>query len=426
VRVLYTLLAIAVLPLALVRLLVKSRRDPRYRAHLGERFGCYPTPATRGALWCHAVSVGEVHALGPLVEAILDAEPDAAILVTVTTPTGREAATSSLPRTIEVRYLPFDLPVFVERALAKVAPRVVVTVEGEVWPNLVAGATRRGCPVWVVNARMSDRALGRYLRVRRVVGPAFAQVSRFLAQGERDARNLVRLGVDPARVEVAGNLKFDRALPELSGGRDGPSLVLGCLRLGEEAVVVPAVRRLLDAFTDLEVVVVPRQIGDAERFIEAFGAAGVPAMRVTALLGEPRPGVVVYDRMGGLRDAYARATLAYVGGALVPLGGHNVAEAGAFALPVIVGPHHFNNADAVAALAEAKALEVVATSDAFYAAAHAWLSAPTQCHRAGMRARAAVQRLAGAAAVAVLAMQAAGLVEATTGAGVQSSGANGR
>lgn len=395
----YTALASLALPIALSRLLYKARRDRRYLEHLGERFGRYPASGDRCDIWFHAVSVGEVAALVPLVEALRRAAPQIRLLVTVTTPTGRAAAQAALGEAAEIRYLPYDLPPFVSNVLDRARPRALITVERELWPNLFRAAAARGCAVWVVNARLTERSAAGYRRVWALVAPAFDAVTGFFAQSSRDARNLAALGVAEARIEVAGNLKLDRAPPAAERSAPRRCLALGCLRRGEEATVVPAVAKLAAAFGDLEVIVSPRQIGDAEKFAQAFAAAGLAVHRlgcITEIDDLARPVVALYDRMGGLGEVYARASVAYVGGALIPLGGHSVAEAAGYGLPVIVGPYHEHNADAVAVLAEVGALTVVTDPEGFVAAAFAWLADPAGCAEAGGRARDALQGMRGA------------------------------
>lgn len=410
----YTALASLALPMALSRLLYKARRDRRYLAHLGERFGRFPCAGNRCDIWFHAVSVGEVAALVPLVEALRRAAPGLCLLVSVTTPTGRAAAKAALGDAAEIRYLPYDLPPFVSAVLDRVRPRALITVERELWPNLFRAAAARGCTVWVVNARLTERSAASYRRVWPIVAPAFDAVTGFFAQSSRDARHLAALGVAEGRIEVAGNLKFDRALPGAVRPAQRRCLALGCLRRGEEQTVVPAVAELAAAFGDLEVLVCPRQIGDAGKFAQAFAAAGLPVHRlecVAEIEDLARPVVALYDRMGGLGEVYARASVAYVGGALVPLGGHSVAEAAGYGLPVIVGPHHDHNADAVAALADVGALRIVTDSEGFVAAASVWLADPAVCREAGGQARDALQRMRGASGRIVATLKQNGLLD---------------
>ena len=412
-RIVYTALASLALPIALSRLLYKARRDRRYLAHLGERFGRYPAPGRPADLWFHAVSVGEVGALVPLIRAVLRAAPDIRLLVTVTTPTGRATAEAALSEVAEIRYLPYDLPAFVAAVLDRVRPRALITVERELWPNLFHAAAARGCVVWVVNARLTERSAVGYRRVWAIVAPAFEAVTRFFAQSERDARNLADLGVAETRIAVAGNLKFDRPLPDTLGAAHERCLALGCLRRGEEQIVAPAVAELAAAFGDLRVLVSPRQIGDAEPFAQAFASAGLRVRRLASMTefdDLTPPVVALYDRMGGLGEVYARATVAYVGGALVRLGGHSVAEAAGYGLPVIVGPHHEHNVDAVTALAGVAALRVVTDRADFVAAASDWLANPLACAEAGGRARDALEGMRGASERLVSSLRASGLL----------------
>lgn len=393
-RVLYSLLLWPALPLVLLRLLWRSRRQPEYLRHLGERFGAYGAKPAHPVLWLHAVSVGEVRATQPLVRALAARYPGHGLLLTCMTPTGRAAAREVYGDTVACVYLPYDYPFAVRRFLRHFQPRAGLIMETEVWPNLVAGCAARGVPLALVNARLSERSAGRYRKLAALARPAFAGLAWVAAQSEPDRLRLAALG---ARVvEVTGNLKFDvtpaPALIERGTAwktRRGARrlLIAASTREGEEALLLDAAGPLLRAGHLLGIV--PRH---PQRFDEVAHLAGVHGYGLArrSRLEYPGSDVEVWlgDSMGEMPAYYAAADCAYVGGSLLRYGGQNLIEACACGCPVLLGPHTYNFTQAADAAVAAGAALRVADAAQLMVAARRLLENPAECARMGAAGRA--------------------------------------
>lgn len=363
----YTRLLWLAAPFIALRLAWRARRQPEYLRHMAERFGRYGEAPRPPVIWIHAVSVGETRAAAPLVERLMQRYPEHSILLTHMTPTGRETGRRLFGDRLLQAYLPYDYPFAVRRFLAHFRPTLGVLMETELWFNLIAGCRQARVPLYLVNARLSERSYRRYARFRGLAAEALGALEGVLAQTDADAGRLIRLGA--RRVEVVGNLKFDltppaaqlaqgQALRALFGSRR-PVFLAASTREGEETRVLDAVARL--HVPGLLTVIVPRH---PQRFDEV---ATLVARRGLALQrrSEARPiapetQVVLGDSMGELFAYYAACDVAFVGGSLVPLGGQNLIEACAVGVPVLVGPHTFNFEEAAErAVAEGAALRVV-------------------------------------------------------------------
>jgi 3-deoxy-D-manno-octulosonic-acid transferase len=416
VRVLYSIGWLLGTPAVLAYLLWRSRRQPAYRSHWGERFGLHPRRADAAPLiWIHAVSVGETRAAQPLVRALADAHPSARILLTCMTPTGRETARELYAGPLGDRfaqaYLPYDYAGAPGRFLRAWRPAIGLVMETELWPNLMAAAEREGVPVALVNARLSARSLARGERTRRLIGPAARRLAAVIAQTAGDATRIARLG-RPADA-VAGNLKFDNApKPALVAlGRDWgvrigrPVLLAASTREGEEVLLQQAWRRrqqptgaddpegvataaalpdspgtIVAAGSPL-LVIVPRHPQRFDAVVRGAIEAGFRVAR-RAALDDPatdwsRIDLLVGDSMGEMDAWYALAGCAVIGGSLLPFGSQNLIEACAVGCPVLVGPSTFNFEEAAAQAIEAGAARRVADADDAVASALALLSDPT-------------------------------------------------
>jgi 3-deoxy-D-manno-octulosonic-acid transferase len=283
-RGLYTTLLTLATPLALARLSWKGRANPAYHERIGERLGLIPRLPERPRLWVHAVSVGEVIAAAPLIRAWRVRHPDWAVLVTTTTPTGSAQVQRLFGEDVEHLYLPYDLPGAVRRFFARTRPSLGVIMETELWPNLASEAARQGIPVVLANARLSERSMRGYARVRPLVRDTLAHFALIAARGPEDAARFIALGAPPARVEALGNLKFDLELaPEvaLRGqqwrtllGTGRPVWIAASTHPGEEAQVLEAHRRVLAEHPDALLLLAPRhpeRVGEVVRLIEAAG-----------------------------------------------------------------------------------------------------------------------------------------------------------
>lgn len=353
-RVLYSLLWHLILPLVLLRLLWRARRQPDYLHHLGERFGAAPRPLHAPYIWVHAVSVGETRAAQPLIRALLDRYPHHDILLTHMTPTGRATGKELFGKELRIHqsYLPYELPWAIARFLRRTKPALGIIMETEIWPNLLAACADRRIPVALANARLSERSARGYRRLGRLASEAVAGFSMIGAQTEPDAARLRQLGA--RYVAVTGNLKFDMAAPESMQTlglqfRDGcagrPVIVFGCSRDGEEDAFLQAFAR--QAGPAVLLVLVPRHPQRFEEVEDMVRRRGLRiACRSQGLPIAADTQVWLGDSMGELFAYYAMADVAIIGGSWQPLGGHNLIEACAVGAPVIVGPHTFNFAEA--------------------------------------------------------------------------------
>jgi len=356
----YNLALLAALVVGAPWWLFRMATTRKYREGLPERLGRVRPLKGQGGrplIWIHAVSVGEVLAVSRLVEALDGALPEYLIAVSTTTRTGQALARERFGAG-RVFYCPLDLPWAAQAWLDALQPRLLVLAETEFWPNLLSGCFRRGIPVAVVNARISDRSWPRYRRLRWFWRPFLGRLDQVLAQTETDAERLIAIGSRAERVSIAGNLKFDvRAALESDATRLLRALTLG-LRLvvagstldGEEAALLKAWSKLLQADPKLAMVLAPRH---PERFdavaaqLEKSGVSWVKRSdwrsRPEDLLKPLEAGtVVLLDTIGELASVYSLASVAFVGGSLVPAGGHNPLEPAQFGVPIVMGPHYAN------------------------------------------------------------------------------------
>jgi 3-deoxy-D-manno-octulosonic-acid transferase len=344
VRHLYTIALRLALPLILLRLWWRGRREPGYRAHVEERFGIYSGERPAKALWLHAVSVGEARAAAPLVRALKGLLPDHTLVMTCTTAAGRDTLKQVYGESVLAAFLPYDYPESVQGFLEHFRPRIGVLMETELWPNLLRQCERHGVAVVLANARMSEKSARGYRRARALMAPGIASLAAVCAQSAADAERLRALGAP--RVEVTGNLKFDVALDaaQLAAGREWkrklgrPVLLLASTRDGEEKL-------LLEESSSLErgvlIVVVPRH---PQRFDEVAQFAHSRRTQTKIPAGKER--IHLGDTMGEMAFYYAACDVAVIGGSFLPLGGQNLIEALAAGAPVVVGPSMFNFAEA--------------------------------------------------------------------------------
>jgi 3-deoxy-D-manno-octulosonic-acid transferase len=392
-RALYNVAVHAALPFLPLRLWWRGRKEPGYRDCIGERFGRYgPDPSIRGpVLWIHAVSLGETRACAPLIERASESFPRATLLLTHMTATGREAGRALFGGRVVQAWLPYDAPFAVRAFLAHFRPAAGLLMETELWPNVVALARSAAVPLYLVNARLSQRSAEGYARVASLARPMFSALAGVAAQSEADAARLMALGA-PTPL-VTGNLKFDLDVPDsaLALGREFRRrwgerrrvFVAASTRDGEESLLLDALARNPLPRGTLTVIV-PRHPQRFAPVADLLAKRAVTFVRRSANTEVPADiAVVLGDSMGELAAYYAAADVAFVGGSLLPLGGQNLIEAIACGCPTIVGPHTFNFAEATRnALAAGAALEV-ADAPSLVAATAGLLDDPTR--RAAMR-----------------------------------------
>jgi 3-deoxy-D-manno-octulosonic-acid transferase len=371
-RALYTVALRLALPLILLRLWWRGRREPGYYEHVQERFGMYVGERPQKALWVHAVSVGEARAAAPLVRELKRLAPDHAVVMTCTTAAGRETLRQVYADSVIPTYLPYDYPETAEAFLERFRPRLGVLMETEIWPNLLAACERRRMPVVLANARMSEKSARGYRRWRALTQPAIRSLAMVCAQSDADAARLRELGAP--RVEVTGNLKFDVSLDEaqLAHGREWksrvarPVVLLASTRDGEEKLLLQALGE-----AEFLTVVVPRH---PQRFDEV--AAFAQSRKTESALPSPTHRVYLGDTMGEMAFYYGAADVAIIGGSFMPLGGQNLIEALAAGVPVVVGPSMYNFAEATRLALEAGAAIQASDAVAAIREASALLSDP--------------------------------------------------
>lgn len=410
-RLLYTTLLTLLTPLILLRLWLKGRQLPAYRQRIGERFGHVSPPAEEIAVWVHAVSVGESLAALPLIDALVAQHGEGRVWVTTTTPTGSERVTAALGTRVRHSYAPYDLPWVVARFLARVKPRRVVVMETELWPNLFRACARRGIPLLIANARLSPRSFKGYGRVAGFTRATLADTAHVAAQSPLDAERFTALGAP--RVSVAGNLKFDLAIPEvqLARGRriraalgaERPVWIAASTHEGEEEVAVAAQLQLLRMLPAALLILVPRHPQRFDAVARLVERAGLGLLRRSALdfpadgaAPTARPQVLLGDSMGEMFAYLEAGDLAFVGGSFVPVGGHNVLEPAALGKPVLFGPQMHNFLPARELLLGAGAAQELTDPGELAGAVERLLAAPGERARMGAAGRDAVAANRGA------------------------------
>ena len=408
VRQLYSAIHYLALPYIFLRLAWRGHRNPGYWERWGERFGrIAPLPEDQPTLWIHAVSVGEVQAAVPLVRALRAGGRDLRIVVTTTTPTGQERVQQALGNSVLHRYAPYDLPGAVRRFLERVHPQLVIIMETELWPNILHQCSRRAIPVLLANARLSEQSAASYRRVATTVGRMLASISCIAAQTRDDAMRLVSLGARADRVRVTGNTKFDVHLPaSLSEeaqvlrrcfGVDRGVWIAASTHDGEEQQVLQAFEQVRHVLPDSLLVLVPRHPERAASVAALARRAGhVIAMRSESPLSCAGASVFIGDTMGELPLFYAASDVAFVGGSLVPEGGHNMLEPAALGIPVVFGPYVHDVAEISERLIEAGAGRKVKDKGELGAAVVEYMHDANLRHVAGQRGREFVKQNRGA------------------------------
>jgi 3-deoxy-D-manno-octulosonic-acid transferase len=411
-RLLYLVAVYLAAPLISVMLAARGLRDRSYWRNFGERFGLGAQVA-QPTIWVHAVSVGEVQAAAALVMALRDRYPEVPVLVTTFTPTGAARARALFRGTAEVRFLPFDLPGSVRRFLERARPRLAVIMETELWPNLYRQCRRRRIPLVIASARLSRRSTERYRRLGALFKETVSGGVVVAAQGAGDAERFRALGAATERTHVTGNLKFDFTLPPDIAERGralrqqyAPSRavwVAGSTHGGvEEEAVLAAQQRLGAAHSAALLVLAPRhpnRFDEVAAWLERQGIAFARRSQSSApaAVGQSQScSVLLLDTLGELLYFYAAAEVAFVGGSLAPIGGHNLLEPAALGLPILTGPNNSNAEEVARLLLGCGAAKIVRSGAELGAAVAELLSNQALRLEMGERGRAAVERNRGA------------------------------
>ncbi len=404
-RWLYNLLIYAAVPIALLANLWRSRADASYRERMGERLG-FAAIRARESIWVHAVSVGEVQAAAALIRKLAALHPTRPLIVTTGTPTGAARVKALFGSNAQHVYLPYDTPGSVRRFFDRIEPRVAIVMETEVWPNLFRECARRRIPLVIASARLSQKSVRGYRWLASLFKDALARDIEIAAQTRGDADRFIGAGANPARTHVVGNIKFDLDVPDevRERGRavraqwgDRLVWVAGSTHPGEEEQLLDAHARLRENNAEVLLVMVPRH---PQRFDEAKATLRERGVEFAARSQQEVPAattsVLLVDTLGELMTFYAAADIAFVGGSLAPVGGHNLLEPAALALPVLTGPHHFNSPDVARALIERGAVSEVRSADELARRLQALFDDPAARQRQGALAQCFVAENRGA------------------------------
>ncbi len=352
-RVFYSCLLYLLIPFILLRLLWRGIKAPAYRWRWHERFALYKQKFPQGVIWFHAVSVGEAEALFPLVRQIQKHHPTAKLLITTTTPTGSARVKAVMQETVTHVYLPYDVPDAVNRFMHCFKPKLAVIMETEIWPNLFIYCGKNHIPLYIINARLSEKSSRGYQKIPALVQPALAGVMLIATQTQEDANRFIAIGADSEKVKTLGNIKFDVEIPqsiitqglqikaELFGGRF--VWLIASTHKDEEAIFLDIYKEIKQKIPELLLVIVPRhpeRFADVKKLCEQLQLSVV--MRTAGSNVSTETDVYLVDTMGELKMLYAASDVAFVGGSMVPRGGHNILEAAAVGVPVIFGPYMHN------------------------------------------------------------------------------------
>lgn len=407
---LYTALLLALLPVVLLRLLWRSRTEPDYRRRIGERLGFYPVAIADRPIWIHAVSVGELLAAEPLLRALEQRFSGCPILLSTTTPSAARLARQQAGAGRLHVYAPFDLPWVVQRFVRHFRPRLAILMETELWPHQARIFNRAGIPMLLLNARLSQRSARGYARASALSRPMMQSLRLVVAQSAADAARFAELGVAPQALHIGASLKWEwepdagmrtqaLALRSEWRGAERPIWIAASTHAGEEKLLFEVHASLLQAHPRLLLVLAPRHPLRAAALQRQLQQRGLPsALRSKGDYRAEQTRVLLIDTLGELAMLYGAADMVFVGGSLVPVGGHNFAEPAAWSRALLSGSSVFNFADTAMQLQQAGALRMVPDASALQRAIEELIGDRAACERAGAAARQVLEANRGAGA----------------------------
>jgi len=414
VYLVYSIVTLVVFVAASPYFLYQALRHNKYVGSIGQRLGYLPLSFNLDgdeSIWVHAVSVGEVLSARPLISELHARYPRLRVFLSTTTLTGQQLARRSVSDVDAVFYFPFDWTFTARRTLNVVKPRLFVMVETEIWPNLLRECRRRHIKTAMVNGRISYRSYPRYRMIRPFIKRVLADIDRFCVQGEETARRLIELGADPARVTVTGSLKFESVdvSPTPGRGRDRvlrffrispnrPVIIAGSTLKGEEEPVIRAFNRVRTTGTNALLIIAarhPERFDEVERICRHEGLSTVRRSELP-IDAEPRADAVVLDTIGELAQIYQVATVVFIGGSLVPAGGHNILEPARYGKPIVFGPHMQNFGEIAETFVANGAAIQVRSEGEFEDTIVSLIGDPVRRARVGAAARALVESNQGA------------------------------
>ncbi len=355
----YNILSTFLLILASPYFLLRSLVQKRFREALPRRMGFFKTPSFERPIWVHAASVGEVFCSVPVLKRVKKEFPQAKLVLTTMTSTGNKTAKTHLPEADQVLFVPFDHPLIVRRVIEKIRPGILLVAETELWPNLLRLCGKKGIPIVLFNGRISPKSFQRYRLLKFFFKQCLKHISLFLMQTEEDRMRIIQIGGESEKTRVAGNLKFDQTLPDFTlaaigkmaktlGLQGKKVLIAGSTHSGEDEILIELYKELKRTDPNLILILAPRHLERLEEVEKILERESLCWMRKTSLStgsgrSEQKPSdVILLDTMGELTTIYSLGTLVFVGGSLVPVGGHNPLEPLFFEKCVLFGPHMFN------------------------------------------------------------------------------------
>lgn len=406
IRNLYSVFFTLALPVVYLRLFYRGLKAPLYRERLLERVGIFAETPPKGGLWLHAVSVGEALTAVPLIKAFQARHPDVPVTVTTMTPTGSERVKASLGDTVFHVYLPYDLPFALGNFFRRIQPSVAVIMETELWPNVLQQCQKRDIPVVLANARISDQSIKGYQRLGVITSMMLNQLSCVLAQSKLDGERLLALGLSKDKLIVSGNLKFDKQPSEeqIAQGAilkeqlaDRFVWVAASTHNGEDEQILEAFSQLKQSHPNALLILTPRhpeRFNSVSEMVESQGFSFVK--RSSGQLVSREIDVMIGDTMGEMNVFFKAADVAFVGGSLIPHGGHNLLEPAAHAIPVISGPHLQNFAEIKQQLLNANAVTIINNATELAKSVKCFFESKTMRTEFGEKAKEVVQENQGA------------------------------